>query len=125
VFKKLIALIIILVFYFVYINRKSKEALIILSVNFVLFISLIFSYLGEKFGYFPFGGRHVMPYSAFLYVLIAYVLSKLKAFGVILLVFLVLVMISYQFCFIYGVPANRIFMVIPGEIYKNCIMTVF
>jgi hypothetical protein len=125
VFKKAIALFILLSVYFIYKYRKSKEFLIIASTGFILLVCLKLSYLGEKLGYFPFGGRHVMPFSLFLYVLIAYMFSKLKTMGIILIAVLSIIMISYQFCFLYGIPADKVFITIPSEIFRSCASKIF
>jgi len=125
VFKKVILIILFLGPYFVYKERKSKEFIVVASGAFILVVSLSLAYIGEKLGYFPFGGRHVMPYSVFLYVIVAYVLSRLRIWGLILAAFLLLVLISFQFCQLYQIPSELLFLVIPTNIYHSCFLKLF
>lgn len=125
VFKKLIAILIAVGGYLVYKNRKSREGKVTISIGFILVVSLVCSYFGEKFGYFPFGGRHIMPFSVFLFVLIAYALSKLKVVGVVVLSVIVFVFLSFQFCFLYKLLPENVFITIPSDIYKTCLERMF
>lgn len=125
IFKKVILVLVFLGAFFAYKGRRSKEVLVLAPVFFILLVSLAFAYVGEKLGYFPFGGRHVMPYSVFLYIVIAYVLSKLRVYGGILLVLLIVLFISFQFCYTYGILPSEVFTTIPAEIYKACYTRLF
>jgi TctA family transporter len=125
IFKKSILVLLFLGAYFMYRERKTKEATIVAAGSFILFVSLTLAYIGEKLGYFPFGGRHVMPYTVFLYPIIAYAISKLKLYGLILFVLLIALFISFQFCYTYGILPSEVFLTIPSEIYKTCYTRLF
>ena len=63
-------------------TRKTNTTL--MGAFTILFLTLIISMTGEKAGYYPFGGRHIMPFSFLLYIVVAFSLvwaSKFKYVG--------------------------------------------
>lgn len=48
-------------------KEKRRSAITTLMV---LFASLFIALTGEKFGYYPFGGRHIMPFSFLTYIIL-------------------------------------------------------
>ncbi len=84
-------------------TKKSNTALF--GAFTILSIALVVSMVGEKAGYYPFGGRHIMPFSFLLYVMVAFSLewvSKFKYAGKmivgILMSLLLFSFISFQVC---------------------------
>jgi hypothetical protein len=98
----------------------------------VLTVSLVASLVGEKLGYYPFGGRHIMPFSFLVYIILSlsfsWIYSK-KIMGrlcsVILLLILVMSFVSFQFCsqtFRYRYPGVDD---PQGDIYSYCSQQYF
>jgi len=84
---------------------RDKVKTIGLITAFVLALVLISSLIGESFGLYPFGGRHIMPFSFLLYLILAIGLAELskrrrwlKGLITVCLIMLIFSFVSFQSC---------------------------
>lgn len=125
-FKKVLLVLFVIGAWLAVKTRKANTTLI--SAFFILSLTLTASMMGEKAGYYPFGGRHIMPFSFLLYIVLAFSLewvSKLKCGGKlmtgIVLSLILLSFISFQTC---GQTYSRRYSGTndpQGDIYTYCL----
>jgi hypothetical protein len=92
-----------------------------------MLLTLATTLLLENFGYYPFGGRHIMPFSVFYYVMVSLMFYKAikisKYFSVILVLFVILFIF-----FNLNLPcANYLNLININEkvgIYRDCLLKI-
>lgn len=128
ILKKLLLILFITGLGFAVIKRKSKDITNIKASIVILSVCLAVSLSGEKFGYYPFGGRHIMPFSFLLYIIVAYGLSEMMTINRFVkhLSIFVLVVVLTSFLFFQG--CSQLFRDIytgtgdpQGTIYSYCV----
>ena len=123
VYKKLIVVLLVAaaVFYLRVKNIVNRKEFFFSGV--LLLLSLCFTYAAEKFGYFPFGGRHIMPYSFLLYFIFSLFLSSLNKFrktGYFLLAILIVPIVFFDYCTFYKLPKTVIVEKLQGNVFEVC-----
>lgn len=105
ILKKLLLALFITGLGFAIIKRKSQKTMIINASLVILGICLAVSLIGEKLGYYPFGGRHIMPFSFLLYIVVAFTVSEimnvsklLECISTLALAIVLLSFVSFQVC---------------------------
>ncbi|MFH1295082.1 MAG: hypothetical protein ABIH84_00670 [bacterium] len=81
VIKKILLIVLGLGSWSILSTHKTKFRSPGLAALAILLLALGIALIGEKVGYYPFGGRHIMPFSFLLYIVAAYGLVRLWAGG--------------------------------------------
>lgn len=105
----------------------KKNANILNLVKYVyptLFLTLVTTLILENFGYYPFGGRHIMPFSVFYYAMVSLIIIKgykIYKYFLVVLILLVLLFITFNLnlsC------ANHLELINEKvEIYRECLLS--
>lgn len=128
IFKKLFLALILLSSWLILGTRRPAVKDVGLMSLLILLISLIVSLAGEKLGYYPFGGRHIMLFSFLLYLVISTGLGEISRslkYGKLVAIFVV---VSIIFSFTLFQSCSQIFRSRytgtgdpQGDIYGYCI----
>lgn len=123
VFKKIIPLLLIPFAYLIY-KRKLYSGNLFIKMTLLILISTLFiSLVLESLGFYPFGGRHIMPFSVLWYIFVAFMFSKLsESFKPVLFVVFVMALLLaiYQGCFYSLFLRHFELLAIHGSIYSMC-----
>lgn len=126
--KKLIFSLVMLAGLIILIKRQKTT----LAITLLLAIMLVSGFLLEKLGLYPFGGRHIMPYSIFLYSLISVPISwiyniriKWNIGKIIVVLFLstfFVIFVFHQSCT--NTLLKQVYKYSHSESYKICIQNI-
>ena len=121
VFKKIMLLVAAAAVYLLFKTKNTERHALFRYSSVILLITLLLTVLLENLGFYPFGGRHVMPYSVFYYALVIFAVSEIyKKFKLILFIPIMMVALFITFN-LYSPCAANISKVKPiVEIYKDC-----
>jgi len=105
ILKKLFLVLVLLGTWVTIKDKDSRKKWIGISLLVTLSASLLIALLGEILGYYPFGGRHIMPFSFLLYAIVALALHRLtkiprvgKIITTLLLLTVLVSFIAFQSC---------------------------
>lgn len=121
--KKISLVLILLGALFMWTNRRNINDRLVYFVMLLLLPSLVLALAGEKLGLYPFGGRHIMPYSFILYIFFSYVISKIYLKTRTILIILLLIGIclgTFSYC-----GSKNISQTDQGSIYSQCVLKLF
>lgn len=125
-FKKIILLSFVSI---VYLSIKKIKDIELRLAIVVLLGSLLISICLEFIGIYPYGGRHIMPFSIYLYLIFAYgfkwIYSKYKIVAIALFLVLVSILLFHTTCESMLLPKDYESTVAHDKAYSVCVDRVF